>query len=149
MWRTAPSSQGVRSALIDPSVHMSGLFVPSHTHDGQYGFRDKIPNRRATSSRVTGKCGLINGSKSAEPDSVATRARRHRTCPTALSLGSDSPRRTGRRKALPCGPPPPAAAGLTAPRRPQPVPPRGQCLIVRPARPLPSALCDISIGEKL
>ena len=88
-------------------------------------------------------------SKSAEAEPVATFACWHRIGSTALYLGSDSLRRTRRRKAWPYGPPPPAAAGLTAPRPPQPVPPIDQCIIVRPARPSPGALCDISIGENL
>src|SRR5271168_4336932 len=65
-------------------------------------------------------------SKSAEAGPLATLAGRHRTGSTALSVGSDSPRRARRRKAWPCGPPPPAAAGLTAPRPPQSVPPSDQ-----------------------
>jgi hypothetical protein len=64
--------------------------------------------------------------KSAEPDPLATLASRHRTGLTTLSVGSDSLWRARRRKAWPCGPPPPAAAGLTAPRPPQPVPPSDQ-----------------------
>jgi hypothetical protein len=43
-----------------------------------------------------------------------------------------------RHTAWPYGPPPAAAAGLTAPRPPQPVPPIDQWIIVRPARPLPA-----------
>ncbi len=45
-----------------------------------------------------------------------------------------------------------AAAGLTAPRPPQPVPPSVQCLIIRPARLLVTFLsvrnCDFSIRER-
>jgi hypothetical protein len=55
---------------------------------------------------------------------------RHCASSTAFSLDSDSLQRTKRRKAWPYGPPPPAAAGLTAPRPPQSVPPSDQSIIV-------------------
>jgi hypothetical protein len=64
-----------------------------------------------------------------------------------LSVGSDSLRRARRRKAWPCGPPPPAAAGLTAP---SPAAVRSTIRSMNYCRPTPlPALCDISIGEKL
>src|SRR6516162_3022698 len=82
-----------------------------------------IVPRLAASPRHAAGGRSATCSKSAEPDPVATVANRHRTNSTALSLGSDSLQPTRRRKGWPYGPPPPAAAGLTAPRPPQPVPP--------------------------
>src|SRR5580700_497760 len=64
-------------------------------------------------------------SKSAEASRVATSTSRHRTGLTALSLGSDSLRRT---------------------RPPQPVPPSDQCIIVVQPDPTNPLFCDISIG---
>src|SRR5260370_42616700 len=58
MW-TASSLQGV-SQWFDQiaCVHMSGLFVRSHTNAGQDGFRDERSKQNGDLKRATGKCGM-------------------------------------------------------------------------------------------
>jgi hypothetical protein len=58
MW-TAPSLQGVLQCFDQIAcVHMSGLFVRSHMHAGQDGFRDKSSKQNGDLVEATGKCGM-------------------------------------------------------------------------------------------